>query len=219
MRISDWSSDVCSSDLLRGDALVRLSCVENRAAGVLGREHGLIVLVLRRNPLGQQFLLARGLALGIAQLVLRGGQFGLALPVIGAQRGDARARAGDRGFGLVDGGLIRRRIDPEQHVAFLHPLIVAHLDRDHAAGNIGAYRYLARLQIGVVSRLVAAAMKVEGKPAEQQHERPEQQQRGAQAAARRAIRLGGTAFRSEEHTSELQSLMRNSYTVYSLKKK
>src|SRR3546814_2250230 len=84
MRISDWSSDVCSSDL--------------------------------------QFLLARGLALGIAQLVLRGGQFGLALPVIGAQRGDARARAGDRGFGLVDGGLIRRRIDPEQHVAFLHPL-------------------------------------------------------------------------------------------------
>src|SRR3546814_17133734 len=87
MRISDWSSDVCSSDLgridaarqLRGDALVRLSCVENRAAGVLGREHGLIVLVLRRNPLGQQFLLARGLALGIAQLVLRGGQFGLAL--------------------------------------------------------------------------------------------------------------------------------------------
>src|SRR3546814_16777186 len=99
MRISDWSSDVCSSDLgridaarqLRGDALVRLSCVENRAAGVLGREHGLIVLVLRRNPLGQQFLLARGLALGIAQLVLRGGQFGLALPVIGAQRGDARS--------------------------------------------------------------------------------------------------------------------------------
>src|SRR3546814_19868199 len=109
MRISDWSSDVCSSDLgridaarqLRGDALVRLSCVENRAAGVLGREHGLIVLVLRRNPLGQQFLLARGLALGIAQLVLRGGQFGLALPVIGAQRGDARAPAGDRGFGQI----------------------------------------------------------------------------------------------------------------------
>src|SRR3546814_15606323 len=27
---------------LRGDALVRLSCVENRAAGVLGREHGQI---------------------------------------------------------------------------------------------------------------------------------------------------------------------------------
>src|SRR3546814_8616409 len=29
----------------------------------------------------------------------------------------------------------------------------------------------------------------------------------------------GQAFRSEEHTSELQSLMRNSYTVFCLKKK
>src|SRR3546814_18111689 len=41
-------------------------------------------------------------------------------------------------------------------------------------------------------------MKVEGKPAEQQHERPEQQQRAAQAAARRAIRLGGTAFVADD---------------------
>src|SRR3546814_13495404 len=31
-----------------------------------------------------------------------------------------------------------------------------------------------------------------------QHERPEQQQRGAQAAARRAIRLGGTAFVADD---------------------
>src|SRR3546814_10307873 len=29
----------------------------------------------------------------------------------------------------------------------------------------------------------------------------------------------GTGFRSEEHTSELQSLMRNSYAVFCLKKK
>src|SRR3546814_9245843 len=31
--------------------------------------------------------------------------------------------------------------------------------------------------------------------------------------------LGGVISRSEEHTSELQSLMRNSYAVYCLKKK
>src|SRR3546814_2937561 len=34
--------------------------------------------------------------------------------------------------------------------------------------------------------------------------------------ASRAVRVGG---RSEEHTSELQSLMRNSYAVFCLKKK
>src|SRR3546814_10209810 len=34
----------------------------------------------------------------------------------------------------------------------------------------------------------------------------------------RTIRAGGSA-RSEEHTSELQSLMRNSYAVFCLKKK
>src|SRR3546814_6109307 len=32
-------------------------------------------------------------------------------------------------------------------------------------------------------------------------------------------RIGGVAFRSEEHTSELQSLMRISYAVFCLKKK
>src|SRR3546814_3337849 len=34
-----------------------------------------------------------------------------------------------------------------------------------------------------------------------------------------AVRSGNLVFRSEEHTSELQSLMRNSYAVFCLKKK
>src|SRR3546814_5309735 len=37
--------------------------------------------------------------------------------------------------------------------------------------------------------------------------------------ARRADRLDGVDLRSEEHTSELQSLMRISYAVFCLKKK
>src|SRR3546814_369960 len=37
-------------------------------------------------------------------------------------------------------------------------------------------------------------------------------------ALQRAIRLGGDDWRSEEHTSELQSLMRISYDVFCLKK-
>src|SRR3546814_2656818 len=39
------------------------------------------------------------------------------------------------------------------------------------------------------------------------------------AAAARSSARGGERFRSEEHTSELQSLMRNSYAVFCLKKK
>src|SRR3546814_8126112 len=38
-------------------------------------------------------------------------------------------------------------------------------------------------------------------------------------AVRGIDRMGGTILRSEEHTSELQSLMRNSYAVFCLKKK
>src|SRR3546814_9932072 len=37
--------------------------------------------------------------------------------------------------------------------------------------------------------------------------------------ARRFVRRGRSTFRSEEHTSELQSLMRISYAVFCLKKK
>src|SRR3546814_11488071 len=38
-------------------------------------------------------------------------------------------------------------------------------------------------------------------------------------ASRRAAAAGSPAWRSEEHTSELQSLMRISYSVFCLKKK
>src|SRR3546814_9427416 len=41
----------------------------------------------------------------------------------------------------------------------------------------------------------------------------------AQFAADKGIIIADTKFRSEEHTSELQSLMRNSYAVFCLKKK
>src|SRR3546814_3701891 len=42
---------------------------------------------------------------------------------------------------------------------------------------------------------------------------------GAGVAAARAVRRRGRRTRSEEHTSELQSLMRISYAVFCLKKK
>src|SRR3546814_10877408 len=70
----------------------------------------------------------------------------------------------------------------------------------------------------------------EGSVVEHQAERPAQQEQPAQLAADRAGDIGaaaaqqqqsrqGNAPRSEEHTSELQSLMRISYAVFCLKKK
>src|SRR3546814_6386416 len=49
-------------------------------------------------------------------------------------------------------------------------------------------------------------------------ERPADQ-RAAADAAHAQFRDAKSEFRSEEHTSELQSLMRNSYAVFCLKKK
>src|SRR3546814_10246100 len=43
--------------------------------------------------------------------------------------------------------------------------------------------------------------------------------RAARGSARRSGRPSGELFRSEEHTSELQSLMRTSYAVFCLKTK
>src|SRR3546814_9065470 len=52
------------------------------------------------------------------------------------------------------------------------------------------------------------------------HDRPEDRGDRAQSHRDRSqARAGGRARRSEEHTSELQSLMRISYAVFCLKKK
>src|SRR3546814_7642053 len=50
-------------------------------------------------------------------------------------------------------------------------------------------------------------------------EHPRQRERQAEPAPRPGLPLVPGANRSEEHTSELQSLMRNSYAVVCLKKK
>src|SRR3546814_3458158 len=49
--------------------------------------------------------------------------------------------------------------------------------------------------------------------------RPRTKAGAAPARTRHPQRLGAQGGRSEEHTSELQSLMRNSYAVFCLKKK
>src|SRR3546814_7146199 len=50
-----------------------------------------------------------------------------------------------------------------------------------------------------------------------QHE--DEAQNGASPSQAESEHIDASSFRSEEHTSELQSLMRNSYAVFCLKKK
>src|SRR3546814_10757625 len=66
----------------------------------------------------------------------------------------------------------------------------------------------------------AAAVPADGPERRLPHRRPVQPVRVLRGAAGGVVRTGAAWFgRSEEHTSELQSLMRISYAVFCLKKK
>src|SRR3546814_1475698 len=65
-----------------------------------------------------------------------------------------------------------------------------------------------------VAGLAAVALALPGRP-----ERCRRPPSGGDPGGRDRERPGGIGCRSEEHTSELQSLMRSSYAVFCLKKK
>src|SRR3546814_7598203 len=137
MRISDWSSDVCSSDLGGDTADQRNTVFEGVVAGFIGR--------FRRQNIGQYANAARGASTQIDRTLARQG----AQMVLGCGR----------------------RAKPER--------------RD----DFGSRR----------RRTVLVTM--------------------AQDEIENFGLAGGQLIRSEEHTSELQSLMRKSYAVFCLKKK
>src|SRR3546814_4236942 len=145
MRISDWSSDVCSSDLLAGWHVLALLPVGQRglgvAQGVLADASLLAQLLVPRLRIGDGFLQHLQ-----ARLVAV----------------DVLADLGQRGLGLVACALQALR-----HLALVGDLL---LDAGEVAADFVTFGL----------RLVQR-------------------------------------FRSEEHTSELQSLMRNSYAVFCLK--
>jgi len=51
---------------------------------------------------------------------------------------------------LVHAHSVWVRIDPEQHVAFAHRLVVAHAELDDPAADVGRHVYEVGLQIGIV---------------------------------------------------------------------
>ena len=100
----------------------------------------LIEIGLRGDLAGEQLLLAVEFALLVVERVLRRGQLGLTLAVGRAQALDLETRAGELRLRLLLGGAIGALIEPEQHLAGFHLLIVADIDADDAAGDVGADR-------------------------------------------------------------------------------
>src|SRR3546814_6543559 len=164
MRISDWSSDVCSSDL-RPD------------------RDGLTPDGVPRPDPGARLSAGR-----------RDGPAGRQLP----QRGDP-APAQAAGVGVE----ARQPRDPGR-AGPVRPAAAGHRGGAFALPALRAPAELVREHSGV--QLAGAARQVPLVP----------------RADFAAVPAGGTAddaARSEEHTSELQSLMRISYSVFCLKKK
>src|SRR3546814_998130 len=86
------------------------------------------------------------------------------------------------------------------------------------AGSLGQVRELVGLGLADEDRVRGNRSHLGGLVAQQTQERPVRDAGGV-VAVRHDDDARGEVGRSEEHTSELQSLMRNSYAVYCLKKK
>src|SRR3546814_5336611 len=168
MRISDWSSDVCSSDLVGGarDVARRYAAAAPEGARAIETQRA-----RRRRPHPRAH---------------RGG-------------GQGFDRAPDEAAG-------ERRGDDARRAAAGRRALLAARDREEGAARIRGVGY--RRRGGGRSR-----------PRREDGARAADQRQGGRAARRSVRGAQFLADRSEEHTSELQSLMRISYAVFCLKKK
>src|SRR3546814_3645523 len=158
MRISDWSSDVCSSDLVDGGARgVFRSLLGGGIAGLL------VDFLLRYRIAAEHRLPARRRAFGKVGIGLGLGQIGARLCEL-----------------LVD----VRRLDFREQLAGFH----------------------VRADVDFPVFQIAAGARVDRRA-------------GVSLEPARQLQRGAGTERSEEHTSELQSLMRNSYAVFCLQNK
>src|SRR3546814_5239712 len=178
MRISDWSSDVCSSDL--ASFIAHAAAVGIEAGGHRRHLRRIERLFRRRCPAEQPS--------GIGDHILRRRRL-----VIGDIVDRAGIGPGDRGF---------------QHGCDI-------LDMD-AAENLARLDDALRRAAADGVELTTAGT-IDARQPEDMHRQvaiaPEREPGGFGFGAAPA------AVRSEEHTSELQSLMRISYAVFCLKKK
>src|SRR3546814_12898 len=182
MLISDWISDVCSSDLGSGGLSTpgRASAPARRRAGGVGaalRHHGVLLLFLlvRRPP----------------------------LPAPPARRD---ARVPPPGHAVLP---VLGKRDPDATVGWPRPRCPP-----RAGAQPGERPPLHRSGAAVPRRSTLPAGRRRAGPADLPPAAA-----GRSAGYRRVLARPLPLGRSEEHTSELQSLMRTSYAVFCLKKK
>src|SRR3546814_3848392 len=196
MRISDWGSDVCSSDLA-AEAFEFLEhhvlLVGRQPLPLIGDRHrGAVALAIDADP---DLRIERRIADRIAEQV--------------QQHLQDAAEFAPRGHRIVGA----RGVDANPLFLGLHAE-----QPDRAPGEVAKVDLVAR-------RLEAGAFDILqiGEIVDEPEQMPSRMGDVAGVAriigADRSVELARDRFRSEEHTSELQSLMRNSYAVFFLKKK
>src|SRR3546814_62706 len=210
MRISDWSADVCSSDLedigfvqLRGDLRFEHARRRQGAQGlarIARPQRGIAPAMDKLMHLREEFDLPYAAASAL-EVISRPEGLPLRIMVADAARND-----GDR----VDGPEIQAA-PPDEGADRLHEII--------------AERQVARRRSRPDERRLLPAERGRFIIADRRFHRQGDRRRlrrGAQAkvdAEHIAVAVAGIQQRSEEHTSELQSLMRISYSVFCLKQK
>ena len=112
-------------------------------------------------------------------------ELGQLLAIGGLELVDLETRAGEPRLGLIDGDLVRLRIDPEQQLAPLDALIVLDGDFHHLAGNPGVDRLLRCADEGIVGRNVRLLRQIVSRADGGQYDRKEDQQRATQPLPQR----------------------------------
>src|SRR3546814_88747 len=199
MRISDWSSDVCSSDL---QVVLGAILLDARSAWVLAAAAaaGFVLLVVAHRTL----VLPETLRIGLFDLYILGALVSFVLVavllVVFVTRINANLRARDARLAAL-----RQQAAEEDHIVRMGLLASG------AAHELGTPLALVSVVLNDWAKMPDFAADAE---------RAEDLREMQAALARcKAILTGILTSRSEEHTSELQSLMRISYAVFCLKKK
>ena len=142
---------------------------------------------------------------------------GQLLAIGGFELVDLEARAGKSRLGLIDGNLVRLRIDPEQELAPLNPLIVNDGDFDHLAGNPGVDQFLGCADESVVRRDIRLLGEMVHSADGNQYDRKCHQQQATQSLLRWHLRHRGgaagygTVKRSAELGVDLDELFRAAF--------
>src|SRR3546814_355501 len=211
MRISDWSSDVCSSDLTE---LSKMRAFTELWDELCRERYGISEEKYRRFRYGVQVN-----SLGLTEQQPENNVYRILLEMLavtlskGARARAVQLPAWNEALGLPRPWDQQWSLRLQQILAFETDLLEYEDIFDGStviAAKVAALKDQARAELARIEAMGGAIVAVENAYMKEQL---------VESAARRLEAIGSGRQRSEEHTSELQSLMRISYAVFCLKKK